>query len=46
MVGTQAIFNVLYGERYKMVPKEIKEYVGGLYGSPPAPIKDEVKTKL
>jgi oxaloacetate decarboxylase alpha subunit len=46
MVGTQAVFNVLAGERYKMVPKEIKEYVRGLYGSSPAPIKEEVKKKI
>jgi oxaloacetate decarboxylase alpha subunit len=46
MVGTQAVFNVLSGERYKMVPKEIKEYVKGLYGSSPAPIKEEVKKKI
>ncbi|KZL90648.1 oxaloacetate decarboxylase subunit alpha [Clostridium magnum] len=46
MVGTQAVFNVLAGDRYKMVPKEIKEYVRGLYGTPPAPINDEVKKKI
>jgi oxaloacetate decarboxylase (Na+ extruding) subunit alpha len=46
MVGTQAVFNVLSGERYKMVPKEIKEYVRGLYGMSPAPIKDEIKQKI
>lgn len=46
MVGTQAVFNVLTGERYKMVPKEIKEYVRGLYGRSPAPIRDEVKKKI
>nr|WP_207666078.1 oxaloacetate decarboxylase subunit alpha [Thermohalobacter berrensis] len=46
MVGTQAVFNVLIGERYKMVPKEIKDYVRGLYGRPPAPIKEEIKKKI
>jgi oxaloacetate decarboxylase alpha subunit len=46
MVGTQAVFNVLSGERYKMVPKEIKEYVKGLYGSSPAPIKEEIRKKI
>lgn len=46
MVGTQAVFNVLSGEKYKMVPKEIKEYVKGLYGNSPAPIKDDVKKKI
>lgn len=46
MVGTQAVFNILAGERYKMVPKEIKEYVRGLYGASPAPISDEIRTKI
>lgn len=46
MVGTQAVFNILAGERYKMVPKEIKEYVKGLYGASPAPIKPEIQTKI
>ncbi|WP_133627171.1 oxaloacetate decarboxylase subunit alpha [Fonticella tunisiensis] len=46
MVGTQAVFNVLTGERYRIVPKEIKEYVKGLYGMPPAPISDDIKQKI
>ncbi|WP_017416989.1 oxaloacetate decarboxylase subunit alpha [Clostridium tunisiense] len=46
MVGTQAVFNILAGERYKMVPKEIKEYVKGLYGASPAPISKEIKEKI
>lgn len=46
MVGTQAVFNILAGERYKMVPKEIKEYVRGLYGRSPAPISEEIKQKI
>lgn len=46
MVGTQALFNVILGERYKMVPKEIKDYVRGLYGKPPYPIKEDVKQKI
>lgn len=46
MVGTQAVFNVLAGERYKMIPKEIKEYVRGFYGSSPAPISNEIKEKI
>ena len=46
MVGTQSVFNVLSAERYKMIPKEIKEYVRGLYGRSPAPIKDEIKKKI
>lgn len=46
MVGTQAVFNVLLGERYKMIPKEIKDYVKGLYGKSPANISDEIKIKI
>ncbi len=38
IVGTQAVMNVLAGERYKIVPNEVKDYVRGLYGRSPAPI--------
>ncbi len=43
MVGSQALMNVVSGERYKVVPSEIKDYVRGLYGASPAPIDAEVK---
>lgn len=43
IVGTQAVFNVLTGERYKMVPKESKGIVKGEYGVTPAPISDEIR---
>lgn len=46
MVGTQAVFNVLTGERYKMIPNEIKDYVRGAYGQPPAPISAEIIAKI
>ena len=46
MIGTQAVFNVLSGERYKMIPNEIKDYVRGLYGTPPAPISESIKQKI
>ncbi len=46
LVGTQAVFNVLSGQRYKIVPKEVKDYVKGFYGRPPAPIKDEIERKI
>lgn len=46
MVGTQAVFNVISGERYKMVPKEIKDYVRGLYGKSPVTISEEIKEKI
>ncbi|AHE96626.1 pyruvate carboxylase [Thermocrinis ruber] len=46
IVGSQAFLNVLHGERYKVVTKEVKDYVKGLYGRPPAPIKEEVLRKV
>lgn len=46
IVGTQAFMNVIHGERYKVVTKETKDYVKGLYGRPPAPIKEEVLRKI
>lgn len=46
MVGTQAVMNVLTGERYKMVPKEIKDYVKGLYGKSPAPIASDIRQQI
>lgn len=46
MVGTQAVFNVITGERYKVIPVEIKNYVKGLYGKPPGPITDEIREKI
>ncbi len=46
IVGTQAVMNVIAGERYKMVPKETKEIVKGMYGKTPAPISDEIVKKI
>ncbi len=46
IVGTQALLNVLQGERYKIVTKETKDYVKGLYGKPPAPIKPDIIKKI
>ncbi len=42
MVGSQALLNVLTGERYKFTPQEIKNYVKGLYGSPPSQIDEKI----
>ena len=42
IVGTQAVFNVILGERYKMVTKEFKGLVHGDYGKTPAPISARV----
>lgn len=46
IVGTQAVLNVLMGERYKMVTKESKGIVRGEYGRTPVPISDEMKKKI
>ncbi len=46
MVGTQAVQNVLSGERYKNVGSEVKAYCRGEYGTPPAPIDPEIRTKI
>lgn len=43
MVGTQALMNVISGERYKLVPSEIKDYVRGLYGRSPVAITPEIR---
>ena len=45
IVGTQAVLNVLAGERYKMVPKESKGLLRGEYGRLPAPVNEEVRKK-
>ena len=46
IVGTQAVLNVLTGERYKMVSKETKGIVRGEYGQTPVPISDEIVKKI
>jgi oxaloacetate decarboxylase alpha subunit len=46
IVGTQAVMNVISGERYKMVPKESKMLVKGEYGKTPAPIPETVLHKI
>jgi len=46
IVGTQAVMNVLSGERYKIVPQEVKNYVKGMYGRSPGPIKPEFIKKI
>lgn len=45
IVGTQAVMNVLYGERYKMVPKESKDLLAGHYGKLPGEVNEEVRKK-
>lgn len=45
IVGTQAVLNVLSGERYKMITKESKGLLRGEYGRLPAPVNEEVRKK-
>ena len=45
IVGTQAVLNVVMGERYKMVPNEVKMLVKGMYGKTTVPIKDDIVKK-
>ena len=40
IVGTQATLNVMLGERYKVIPEEVKQYIRGYYGAPPAPVAE------
>ena len=46
IVGTQAVFNVIGGERYKMTTKEFKGLVKGEYGKTPMPIDPEFRKKI
>ena len=45
IVGTQAVYNVLSGERYKTITNEVKRYLQGGYGQPPAPVNEAVRKK-
>lgn len=45
IVGTQAVLNVLSGERYKTITNEVKRYLQGGYGLPPAAVNDDVRQK-
>ncbi|OYT58091.1 oxaloacetate decarboxylase [Euryarchaeota archaeon ex4484_178] len=46
IVGTQAVMNVIGGERWKIVTKEMRNYIKGLYGRPPGKIKEEIVKKV
>ncbi len=46
MVGNQAVTNVLVGERYKNISKEIKAYIRGEYGKAPGEINPELQKKV
>ena len=45
IVGTQAVMNVIYGERYKMVPQQTKDVLSGKYGATVKPFNKEVQKK-
>lgn len=46
IVAAQAVMNVLYGERYKQVPDEVKKYVCGYFGELPLPVDPNVKDRV
>ncbi len=46
MVGSQAVFNIISGGRYKIIPTEIKKYVQGLYGKPAVEISPEITKQI
>lgn len=46
IVGTQAVFNIIMGERYKMVTKEFKDMVAGKYGKTPCEIDPEFRKQI
>lgn len=45
IVGTQAVYNVLAGERYKTITNEVKRYLQGGYGHPPAAVNAQLQKK-
>ena len=46
IVGTQAVMNVLTGERWKIVSKEMRDYLMGFYGKTPAPVSEGIREKV
>ncbi len=46
MVGNQAVTNVLLGERYKQISKEVQNYFKGEYGIAPAPVNKDLEKKI
>jgi pyruvate carboxylase subunit B len=45
IVGTQAVLNVVTGERYKTITNEVKRYLQGGYGQPPAPVDPDLQRR-
>ncbi|MFZ5597325.1 MAG: pyruvate carboxylase subunit B [Bacillota bacterium] len=46
IVGTQAAINIIVGSRYSYATDEVKNYMRGYYGRPPAPVNEEVRKKI
>jgi pyruvate/oxaloacetate carboxyltransferase len=46
LVCVQAVLNVVYGERYKLIPNEVRNYVRGHYGKPEAPLAPELVDRV
>lgn len=46
IVGTQAVFNVMTGERYQTITKETAGVLKGEYGKPPAPVNEELQVRV
>lgn len=46
IVGAQAAINVIVGQRYLFATDEVKNYMRGFYGRPPAPVNEEVRKKI
>ena len=46
IVGTMAMMNVMMGDRYKMVPNEVKDLVRGKYGALPGKISDQIRNTI
>ncbi len=46
IVGVQAVLNVITGERYRTITKEVRDYVEGKYGKPPGPLSKELVEKI
>ncbi len=46
IVGIQAVLNVLTGRRYGEITREVRDYVRGVYGAPPAPVDAELAKKV
>jgi len=46
IVGTQAVINVMVGNRYAIATDEVKNYMRGYYGRPPAPVNEEIRKQI